>query len=99
MTDTGFHVPDSKVERFGELRPGGRRRDDAAGRPPDQPYRKPPALETNGGAGLVGTVGDYLRFAQMLANKGEFRGTRILGRKTVEFMTSNHLTPVSPTTR
>ena len=57
--------------------------------------RKLPALEM-GGSGLVGTVGDYLRFAQMLLNKGEYDGERILGRKTVEFMTSNHLTPDFP---
>ncbi len=49
-----------------------------------------------GGSGLVGTVGDYLKFAQMLANKGEFDGQRLLGRKTVEFMTSDHLTPNFP---
>ena len=79
----------------GELRPGGGRRHDAAGRPRDQRLPQAPALQM-GGAGLVGTVGDYLRFAQMLANKGEFQGTRILGRKTVEFMMSNHLTPVFP---
>ena len=96
MTDTGFHVPDSRVERFaanyGPAEGGGMTLLDD---PETSAYRKPPALEM-GGAGLVGTVGDYLRFAQMLANKGEFQGTRILGRKTVEFMTSNHLTPVFP---
>ncbi len=96
MTDTGFYVPDSKVERFaanyGPAEGGGMTLLDD---PQTSAYRKPPALEM-GGAGLVGTVGDYLRFAQMLANKGEFQGTRILGRKTVEFMTSNHLTPVFP---
>ena len=96
MTDTGFHVPDSRVGRFaanyGPAEGGGMTLLDD---PETSAYRKPPALEM-GGAGLVGTVGDYLRFAQMLANKGEFQGTRILGRKTVEFMTSNHLTPVFP---
>ena len=96
MTDTGFYVPDSKVDRFaanyGPSEDGGMTLLDDPG---TSAYRKPPALEM-GGAGLVGTVGDYLRFAQMLANKGEFQGTRILGRKTVEFMTSNHLTPVFP---
>ena len=49
-----------------------------------------------GGSGLVGTVGDYFRFAQMLANKGEYNGVRILGRKTVEFMMANHLSPDFP---
>lgn len=48
------------------------------------------------GSGLVGTVGDYFRFAQMLANRGEYKGQRFLGSKTVEFMMSNHLTPNFP---
>jgi CubicO group peptidase (beta-lactamase class C family) len=44
-----------------------------------------------GGAGLTMTLMDYARFAQMLLNGGELDGTRILGRKTVELMTANHL--------
>ena len=47
-----------------------------------------------GGHGLFGTAGDYLRFAQMLANGGELEGVRILGSRTLAFMHSNHL-PVS----
>jgi CubicO group peptidase (beta-lactamase class C family) len=39
----------------------------------------------------VSTLGDYLRFCTMLLNKGELDGVRILGRKTVEYMTTNHL--------
>lgn len=44
-----------------------------------------------GGHGLFATAGDYMRFAQMLLNDGQLDGARILGRKTVEFMHSNHL--------
>jgi len=44
-----------------------------------------------GGHGLVATAGDYLRFAQMLVNGGELDGVRILGRRTVAFMTSDHV--------
>jgi CubicO group peptidase (beta-lactamase class C family) len=44
----------------------------------------------SGGAGLVGTGGDYLRFLQMLANGGELNGVRLLSRKTVELMTASH---------
>lgn len=44
----------------------------------------------SGGAGLVGTGGDYLRFLQMLANGGELDGVRLLSRKTVELMTASH---------
>jgi CubicO group peptidase (beta-lactamase class C family) len=43
-----------------------------------------------GGAGLVGTASDYLRFAQMMVNGGELDGKRYLSRKTVEFMLSQH---------
>ncbi len=45
----------------------------------------------SGGAGLVSTAGDYWRFAQMMLSGGEIGGRRILGRKTVEWMTMNHL--------
>jgi CubicO group peptidase (beta-lactamase class C family) len=46
-----------------------------------------------GGAGLTSTPADYLRFAEMLLHGGELGGHRILGRKTVELMTSDHLPP------
>lgn len=46
-----------------------------------------------GTLGLWSTAADYARFAQMLLNGGELDGVRILGRKTVEFMTMNHLPP------
>jgi CubicO group peptidase (beta-lactamase class C family) len=49
-----------------------------------------PRLESGGG-GLVSTATDYLRFSQMLLNNGEFNGVRLLGRKTVDFMTADHL--------
>ncbi|HSM67902.1 MAG TPA: serine hydrolase domain-containing protein [Ilumatobacteraceae bacterium] len=44
-----------------------------------------------GGLGLFSTIGDFTRFAQMLANGGELDGHRIIGRKTLELMHSNHL--------
>jgi CubicO group peptidase (beta-lactamase class C family) len=50
-----------------------------------------PSSIPRGGWGLISTASDYMRFAQMLLNKGELEGTRILGRKTVEYMTRNHL--------
>ena len=45
----------------------------------------------SGGGGMFSTAGDYARFAQMLLNGGTLDGHRILGRKTVELMTANHL--------
>lgn len=54
------------------------------------PFRSPPSF-LSGGGGLVSTLADYHRFTRMLLNQGELDGARILGRKTVEFATSNHL--------
>jgi CubicO group peptidase (beta-lactamase class C family) len=51
-----------------------------------------PAMESGGG-GLVSTTMDYARFCQMLLNGGTFDGNRIIGRKTLELMTSDHLYP------
>jgi CubicO group peptidase (beta-lactamase class C family) len=45
----------------------------------------------SGGGGMVSTAHDYLRFARMLANHGTLDGVRILSRKTVQYMTSDHL--------
>jgi CubicO group peptidase (beta-lactamase class C family) len=50
-----------------------------------------PDVFVRGGHGLFSTIGDYFRFAQMLANGGELDGARILGRKTLELMHSNHV--------
>ena len=58
--------------------------------PRDSRFTKPPVF-LSGGGGLVSTVGDYLRFAQMLLNGGVLDGNRLLGRKTVEMMRANHL--------
>ncbi len=50
----------------------------------------PPTL-SSGGAGLASTAHDYARFTQMLLNGGELDGVRVLGRKTIELMTTDHL--------
>lgn len=54
--------------------------------------RENPQLQSGGG-GLLSTAGDYMRFVEMLAGSGTRQGTRILGRKTLEFMTADHLEP------
>jgi CubicO group peptidase (beta-lactamase class C family) len=56
----------------------------------DNDYLKPPEF-FSGGGGLVSTMSDYARFCQMLMNRGELDGTRLLSRKTVEFMRLNQL--------
>jgi len=50
-------------------------------------------VSESGGGGMMSTAPDYARFAQMLANGGTLDGQRIIGRKTLELMTSNHLGP------
>ena len=91
MNETDFHVPPDKLARFAACYIRG-----PDGRPKllDAPERSrfaaPPRI-ASGGGGLVGTAGDYLRFCRFMLNKGELDGVRLLGRKTVELMTSNHL--------
>ena len=91
MGDTDFYVPETKIERFavnyGPGEQGGLRVIDA---PATSRYAKPTA-HPSGGGGLVSSASDYMRFAQMMLNKGELDGVRLLGRKTIELMTMNHL--------
>jgi CubicO group peptidase (beta-lactamase class C family) len=89
MVDTQFVVPASKAARIAKPLPV----DPDTGRP--TPFRMPvtPWLYDCGGGCASGTALDYLRFATMLLNKGTFEGTRLLSRKTVEYMTSNQLGP------
>ncbi len=91
MVDTAFHVPDEKLERFAvNYAPTPEGGMVVMDDPETSAYRKPPKVEM-GGSGLVATAGDYLRFAQMLANGGELDGVRILGTQTVALMMDNHL--------
>ncbi len=91
MKETSFYVPDERIDRFAACYApspdGGRLLQDD---PQTSYYRKPPTM-LSGGGGLTSTATDYFRFAQMLCNRGELDGTRILSRKTVELMTRNHL--------
>jgi len=87
MSDTAFWVPETKITRVAE------------------PFEKDPLASTpiklievakqpandSGGAGAMSTAGDYLRFAQMLANGGVLDGQRVLSRTSVRLMTSDHL--------
>ncbi len=92
MADTAFTVPLEKVDRLATLY--GKTDEDPLGLidvATGGDYFNT-RLEL-GGAGLVSTAADYLRFAQLVLNKGELDGVRLLGPKTVELMTANHLPP------
>lgn len=91
MPDTGFFVPDDKVDRFCACyRPGPSGGLILQDDPATSQFRQRPAL-ASGGSGLVSTAGDYLRFCRMLLDRGSIDGRQILSPKTVELMTINHL--------
>jgi len=91
MDDTGFYVPEAKIDRLTDCYtfvPGkGRVIYD---RGEESAWSKMPR-QISGGGGLVSTALDYHRFCQMLLNGGELEGERLIGRKTLELMTMNHL--------
>ncbi len=87
MKDTAFHVPAKKVDRFAVCYSFGLSVSDD---PAKSRYLKKPAMRSGGG-GLVSTAPDYLRFCQMLLNKGQLDGKRLLRTETVEMMTKNQL--------
>jgi CubicO group peptidase (beta-lactamase class C family) len=91
MKDTGFYVPPERRDRFATLYRGDKDGTMVASGP-DAGYATEPSMPSGGG-GLVSTAQDYLRFAQMLLNRGELGGVRILSPASVALMTSNHLAP------
>ena len=90
MTETAYFVADAaKRPRIAEPMPADRFITPVAGiRDPMTPRRW-----ESGGAGLVGTIEDYARFAQMLLNGGTLNGRRYLKPETVALMTSDHIGP------
>ena len=89
MTETAFHTGEENATRLAEPFPT----DPWSG---DEiqlfnPLEKP--VMESGGGGLVSTTMDYARFCQMLLNGGVLDGTRIIGRKTLQLMASDHLAP------
>lgn len=90
MTDTQFYIPPEKAARYAKALPN----DPETG----SPQAVTPVLTERlkfecGGGCLSSTAGDYMRFALMLLNKGAYGETRILGRKTAEYMLTNQLGP------
>jgi CubicO group peptidase (beta-lactamase class C family) len=90
MTETAFSVSDdAKRPRIAEPLPADRFKGPVAGiEDPILPRRW-----ESGGAGMVGTIGDYARFAQMLLNGGTLNGRHYLKPETVALMTSDHIGP------
>ena len=88
MKDTGFFVPQEKMDRVATLY-----HINEGLKAEERWYdSKKPDFESGGG-GLFSTVPDYSRFAQMLLHGGTLDGVRILGRKTVDLISTDHLTP------
>ncbi|MHB8763551.1 MAG: serine hydrolase domain-containing protein [Deferrisomatales bacterium] len=92
MTDTGFFVPGGQLARFATCyeKDPVTREVRIQDRPATSPYLARPGF-LSGGGGLVSTAGDYLRFCRMLLGGGALDGGRLLGPRTVAFMTANHL--------
>ena len=94
MSDTAFHTPPEKADRLAALY---LKSGDAPLTAIPNPLRpdcdQPPRLAMGGG-GLVSTIGDYARFAQMLLGKGQFEGRRIISEDAAALMMSNHLPDV-----
>ena len=87
MSETGFHAEGENAHRLAEPFPT-----DPWSGETVQLFNmlEKPAMESGGG-GLVSTTTDYSRFCQLLLNGGALDGVRIIGRKTLELMTSDHL--------
>jgi CubicO group peptidase (beta-lactamase class C family) len=94
MTDTHFYLPEGKRDRLAVVYAAT---SDGIARAPQEgmngqgAYIDGPRASFSGGAGLLSTAADYARFLQMMLNGGELEGQRILGRKSVELMTVDHL--------
>jgi CubicO group peptidase (beta-lactamase class C family) len=94
MKDTGFSVPEAKLDRLATCY----QTDPATGRlmvfdkARGGRFTRPPVFESGGG-GLVSTVDDFLAFGRMMLNKGKHGRERILSRLSVELMTTDHITP------
>jgi len=86
MADTGFHAPDSEIARAARPQPEGPQKQ----MPPIPPVTRAMMFESGGG-GMVSTMADYARLCLFWCNGGTLDGVRLVSRKTVELMTTNHL--------
>jgi CubicO group peptidase (beta-lactamase class C family) len=89
MAETAFHTPESNAARLAEPFPT----DPWTGEKMQLFNMLEKPVMESGGGGMVSTTMDYARFSQMLLNGGSLDGTRIIGRKTLQLMASDHLGP------
>jgi CubicO group peptidase (beta-lactamase class C family) len=90
MVDTAFEIAPEQVSRFASCyRRDNRKQMVRCDDGQHSHYRRRRFF--SGGGGLISTAGDYYRFCQMLANGGTLEGARIIGSRTLAFMTRNHL--------
>jgi len=93
MNDTFFSVPEEKLSRLATNHYWDREQDALVAAPPDDLFSNTEVTFFSGGGGLVSTAMDYMVFCEMLRRGGSYNGARILGPKTIQYMTMNHLTP------
>lgn len=93
MQDTAFYVPAARQDRLAKVyreTEDGLVEEHFSHLGIQNTMEREPAFES-GGAGLTSTIDDYARFTQMLLQKGEYQGRRILSPETVRFMTTAHV--------
>ncbi len=93
MDDTFFKVPADKLDRFPANHYWDAKNSRLVEMKEESRLNRSYTDVTlfSGGGGLVSTIHDYMKFAEMLRNGGKFNGSRILSPKTIEFMNQNHL--------
>ncbi|MDI5969130.1 serine hydrolase domain-containing protein [Streptomyces sp. SL13] len=90
MTEAAFHVPAERRDRLASLYLPGPDGTAVPGGELGKVGSRPPRT-LSGGGGLLGTARDYHRFTQMLLGRGTYDGVRLMGSRTVDYMTRNHL--------
>ena len=99
MIDTHFYLPKAKEDRlatvYSSTKDGIKRAPDKGTMVSQGAYVNGPRKSYSGGAGFLSTAKDYAHFLQMMLNRGTFDGNRILSRKSIELMTTDHLGSVS----
>lgn len=94
MPDTSFHVPQEKLERLAQIYESEKLYDPRVPEPENVMLIRDVTVPTScpsSGGGLISTLGDYLNFCNCLINNGQHKGGYLLGRKTLAWMTSNHI--------